>query len=187
MLEMSVTSLRPGNYVFFDRSIFELVTYEHVKPGKGGAFVRLKMKNVESGAVLEKTCDADSRLPQVDVMEHQAQYLYRQGDQFVFMNLESFEQTEIPAEKLGRDAGFMKPEIEVKIIECEGRILGVKLPLSVALKVAETPPGVKGDTVVRGTKPATLETGVVVNVPLFINAGDTIKLDTRTGDYMERA
>ena len=187
MLEVSATTVRPGNYLFVDRGIFELVNYEHVKPGKGGAFVRLRMKNLQSGAVLEKTYDADAKVSQVEVNEHQAQYLYRQGEKFVFMNLDTYDQTEFGDAELGSQAGYLKPDIEVKVLTCEERFIGVRLPTTVELKVSETPPGVKGDTVSRGTKQATLETGIKVNVPLFINPGDTIKLDTRTGDYLERA
>ncbi len=186
MLEVGVTTIRPGNCLLFDRSIFEVVNYEHVKPGKGGAFVRLRMKNAEDGTVLEKTLDADAKVAQVEVIEHAAQYLYRAGEKYIFMNLESYEQTELVGEALGGRTEFLKPDIEVKLLECEGRLIGIELPNTVTLKVANTPPGVKGDTVSRGTKQATLETGFVVNVPLFINQGDEVKINTRSGEYLER-
>jgi len=137
--------------------------------------------------VLEKTYDADAKVVRCEVEEHQAQYLYRQGDKFVFMNMENYEQTEFGDAELGTSTGYLKQDIELKVLTCEDKFIGIRLPITVILKVAETPPGVKGDTVSRGTKQATLETGIVVNVPLFINAGDSIKLDTRTGDYLERA
>lgn len=187
MLDVSATTVRPGNYLSLDRGIWELINYEHVKPGKGGAFVRLRMKNMQTGAVLEKTYDADAKVTRCEVEEHQAQYLYRQGEKFVFMNLETYDQTEFGDAELGSNAGYLKPDIELKVLTCEDKLLGVRLPITVILKVVETPPGVKGDTVSRGTKQATLETGIKVNVPLFINTGDSIKLDTRTGDYLERA
>jgi elongation factor P len=184
--EVKVTTVRPGNYVVVDGNISEVVEYQHVKPGKGGAFVRLKVKNAQNGAVLEKTLDADAKIKTVEVMDHAAQFLFRSGDRVTFMNLESFEQIEMPVSALGGREGFLKNELEVKLEDCEGKILGIKFPTTVELKVQETPPGVKGDTVTRGTKPATLETGFVVNVPLFINTGDMIRLDTRSGEYVER-
>src|SRR5688572_12363442 len=187
MLSIKVTNIRPGNHMAFDRGIWEVTNYEHVKPGKGGAFVRLKIKNVETGAALEKTLDGDASVDQVETEQHNAQFLYQGGGNATFMNLETFEQTEIPVKTLGDQAGYLKENIEVKIVECEGRMLGVKFPTTVVLKVTETPPGVKGDTVSRGTKQATLETGLVVNVPLFITSGEDIRVDTRTGDYVERA
>ena len=169
-----------------DRDIFEVTSYEHVKPGKGGAFVRVKLKNVETGAALDKTIDGDGKVSRVEVTEHKAQFLYRTGDSCTFMDLDTYEQTELSVGIFAREAAFLKADIEVKLLDCEGRILGVKFPTTVALKVVETPPGVKGDTVTRGTKPARLETGFVVNVPLFVNAGDTVRLDTRSGEYLER-
>jgi len=186
MLEVTVTTVRPGNHLSMDRGVWEVVNYEHVKPGKGGAFVRIKLKNIQSGSVLEKTLDGDAKVSTVEVEEHPAQYLYRAGDKYVFMNLETYEQTELGADGLGGEAGYLKPDVEVKFLECEGKLMGVSLPITVALKVVETPPGVKGDTVSRGTKQATLETGIKVNVPLFINSGDMVKLDTRNGEYLER-
>ena len=186
MLEVTVTQIRPGNYVNMERGIYEIVEYQHVKPGKGGAFVRLKMKHVENGSVLEKTLDGDASVSQVEVMEESSQFLFRAGDTCTFMKLQTFDQIELPITALGKQAGFLKADLEVKLVECEGRTLGIKFPNAVDLKVMETPPGVKGDTVTRGTKPATLETGFVVQVPLFINAGETIRLDTRTGDYVSR-
>lgn len=186
MMEVGVTTVRPGTYVKFDQSVFEITNYEHVKPGKGGAFVRLKLKNVETGAALEKTLGGELKITRVEVSEHPAQFLFRAGDVCTFMNLETYDQIELAASSLGEKAGFLKGDIEVKLLDCEGRIMGVTFPTTVDLKIAETPPGVKGDTVSRGTKPATLETGITVNVPLFINPGDVVRLDTRTGEYVER-
>ena len=185
-MDVGVTTVRPGAYLKIDQSIFEITNYEHVKPGKGGAFVRLKLKNVETGAALDKTFGGETKVTRVEVSEHPAQFLFRAGDTCTFMNLESYDQIEMPVGALSEKAGYLKADIEVKLAECDGRILGVKFPVTVDLKITETPPGVKGDTVSRGTKPATLETGIVVNVPLFINPGDVIRLDTRSGDYVER-
>ena len=186
MTEVKVTTVRPGNYVVVDGNISEVVEYQHVKPGKGGAFVRLKTKNAQTGAVLEKTLDADAKIKTVEVMDQVAQFLFRSGENVTFMNTENFEQIEMAVSALGGQEGFLKAEMEVKLQDCEGKVLGVKFPTTVNLKVQETPPGVKGDTVTRGTKPATVETGLVVQVPLFINTGDVIKLDTRSGEYVER-
>jgi elongation factor P len=187
LLEVTVTHIRPGQHIQMDRGIWLVTNYEHVKPGKGGAFVRIKIKNVQTGAALEKTLDGDARVQQVETIDQAAQFLYRTGDACTFMNLETYDQVELPVSLFPEQAGFLKESIEVKLTECEGRILGVKFPTTVTLKVIETPPGVKGDTVTRGTKQATLETGHVANVPLFINAGDILRIDTRTGDYVERA
>lgn len=186
MLSVPVTSVRPGAYIRLESGLFEIVEYQHVKPGKGGAFVRLKLKNMENGTVLEKTVNSDSKVNQVEVTEHSAQFLYRGGDNFIFMNLENYEQIEISKQNLEGQAGYLKPDVEVKMLHCEGAMIGMTLPTTVDLKIVETPPGVKGDTVSRGTKPATMETGIVVQVPLFIAAGETVRLDTRTGEYVER-
>lgn len=187
MLDVKVTNIRPGNYISMDRGIWEVTNYEHVKPGKGGAFVRIKIKNVQTGAALEKTIDGDGSVSQVETNDHPAQFLYKTGDMCTFMNLQSYEQVELPTSLFPDQAGFLKENIEVKLTECEDKYLGVKFPTTVVMKVVETPPGVKGDTVTRGTKQATLETGYVVNVPLFINAGEEIRVDTRSGGYVERA
>jgi len=186
MVEVGVTSLRSGNYIRIDRGIWAITNYEHVKPGKGGAFVRLKLKNVETGAALDKTMGGATKVTRVDVTEHAAQFLFRSGDTCTFMNLETYDQIELPVSSLDEKAGYLKSELAVKLLDCEGRILGVTFPITVDLKITETPPGVKGDTVSRSMKPATMETGIVVNVPLFIKAGDVIRLDTRTGEYVER-
>ena len=187
MLEVTVTHIRPGQHIQMDRGIWLVTNYEHVKPGKGGAFVRIKIKNVQTGAALEKTLDGDARVQQVETLDQVAQFLYRAGEICTFMNLETYDQVELPTSLFPEQAGFLKENIEVKLTECEGKILGVKFPTTVVLTVKETPPGVKGDTVTRGTKQAVMETGHVANVPLFINTGDALRIDTRTGDYVERA
>jgi elongation factor P len=186
MLEVTVTTIRPGNHISMDRGIWEITNYEHVKPGKGGAFVRIKLKNVQTGAALEKTIEGNARVQRVEMEEHAAQFQFRAGDKATFMNMETYDQVELPVSLFASQAGFLKGDIEVKLLECEGKVLGVKFPTSVELTVVETPPGVKGDTVSRGTKQATFETGHVTNVPLFINVGDVVRLDTRTGGYVER-
>lgn len=186
MLDLAVTHVRPGGYVALERGIYEVITYEHHKPGKGGAVVRLKLKHLDTGTTLEKTMDADAKVSVVEVSDEPAQFLFRGGDVATFMMLESFEQVELSVAALGGNAGYLKPDIEVKLVECEGKVLGVKFPNSVDLKVTDTPPGVKGDTVTRGTKPATMETGIVVQVPLFINPGEMIRVDTRSGEYVGR-
>ena len=187
MLSIKVTAIRPGNHIALDRGIWEVTNYEHVKPGKGGAFVRIKIKNVQTGSALEKTLDGDAAVQMVETVDRPATFLYKTGELCTFMNLESYDQVELPTSLFPDQVGFLKENIEVRLTECEEKILGVKFPTTVVLKVTETPPGVKGDTVTRGTKQATFETGYVTNVPLFINTGDDLRIDTRTGDYVERA
>lgn len=186
MLSVPVTSVRPGMHLKLDSGIFTISEYQHVKPGKGGAFVRLKLKRLDDGSVLEKTVPGDSKVSRVEVSEQNAQFLYRAGDNFVFMNMETYEQIELPLSGLDKQAGYLKPDVEVKMLQCEGTMMGIELPTTVDMKVIETPPGLRGDTVSRVTKPATLETGLVVQVPLFVNTGEMIRLDTRSGEYLER-
>lgn len=186
MLHVGVTTIRPGNHLELNGEIFEVTNYEHVKPGKGGALVRLKLKSMETGASLDKTYDGSAKVSRVEVTAHPAQFLFKSGEACTFMNLETYDQLELPISLLKRQAGFLKESLEVTLLDCEGTILGVKFPTTVELKIVETPPGVKGDTVSRSTKQATLETGVVVHVPLFLATGDVIRLDTRSGEYVGR-
>ena len=139
MLEVTSTTIRPGNHVLLDRGIWEVTNYEHVKPGKGGAFIRIKLKNVQTGAALDKTIDADARIQRVEMEEHAAQFQFRAGDTATFMNMETYDQVEIPVSLFESQVGFLKGDIEVKLLECEGKILGVKFPTSVTLKVVDTP------------------------------------------------
>lgn len=166
---------------------WQVVEFQHVKPGKGAAFVRAKMRNLCTGAVVERTFNAGERLPKARIDRREMQYLYESDGMYVFMDNESFEQLELTKETLGNALNFLKENMDVKIMIYETRVLGVDLPNTVELTVVETEPGIKGDTATGGSKNATMDTGYVVKVPLFINEGDVLAIDTRTGDYISRA
>ena len=183
----STAEFRRGLKIEIDGKVYVIVEFQHVKPGKGGAFVRTKLKNLETGQVVEQTFRSGAKVGKPDFEEKYVQYLYQEGDQYVFMDNTTYDQIYVPAENLGDAVNFMYPNIEVQVSYFNGKAIGVELPVSVVLEVTETEPGVKGDTATGATKPATLETGYTVQVPLFINEGDKLKIDTRTGEYQERA
>jgi elongation factor P len=158
-----------------------------VKPGKGGAFVRTKLKNVRSGAVVEKTFRADEKVPLAKIDKREMQYLYREGNSYVFMDTESYDQVHVDATDLGDSVKYLKEGDSAVLPTYEGQIVGVELPAAVELAVAETEPGIQGDRVSGARKTATLETGLVVQVPLFVEPGERVKVDTRTGEYLARA
>ena len=184
---ISAGDFRNGVTFEMDGTVMQVIEFQHVKPGKGAAFVRAKMRNLCTGAVVERTFNAGERMPKARIDRREMQYLYESDGMYVFMDNETFEQTELSKETLGNALNFLKENMDVKIMIYEGRVLGVDLPNTVELTVVETEPGIKGDTATNATKPATLETGAEVRVPLFINEGDMIRIDTRTGEYMERA
>ena len=184
---ISTNDFRTGVTVTIDGDAWQVVEFQHVKPGKGAAFVRAKMRNLCTGAVVERTFNAAERMPKAVVDRRAMQYLYQNGDLYVFMDNETYEQSELSKEQLGNAINFLKENMEAKIMVYDTRILGVELPNTVELKVQETEPGIKGDTATGGSKNATLETGYVVKVPLFINEGDVLRIDTRSGEYIERA
>jgi len=162
------------------------VEFQHVKPGKGSAFVRTKLKNVQTGAVIDRTFRSGDKVEEVRLEKRQMQYLYAEGDIYHFMDAETYEQLGIPAGTVGEAAHFLKENETAYVLIALEKPIGVELPKFVELAVVHTEPGVKGDTATGAVKPATLETGAVVNVPLFVNQGDVLKIDTRTGDYVER-
>jgi elongation factor P len=167
--------------------LFSVVEFQHVKPGKGGAFVRTKLKNVRTGAVIERTYRADEKLEQAIIDKREMQYLYRDGNHFVFMDNTSYDQMNVDETALASSSGFLK-EGDSAVLQMYGsEIVGVDLPAAVVLTVTQTEPGVQGDRVSGARKPATLETGLVVQVPLFVNEGDALKIDTRSGEYITRA
>ncbi|MFC0082345.1 elongation factor P [Aciditerrimonas ferrireducens] len=186
---MAVTTndLRNGMTLDLPDGLFAVVEFQHVKPGKGGAFVRTKLKNVRTGAVLERTFRADERVEQAIVEKREMQLLYREGDSLVFMDATSFEQLPVPVAAVAEAARFLKDGDSAVLQLYQGEVVGVDLPAAVELAVTETEPGVQGDRVSGARKPATLETGLVVQVPLFVNVGDRVKVDTRTGEYITRA
>lgn len=186
MASVSTSEFRNGLKIEMAGEPFIMVDFQHVKPGKGGAFVRTKLKSLKTGSVLEKTFRSGEKVDAADVEEKEMQYLYKDKDSYVFMDNESYEQVFLSKAQLGGSENYLQDNINVTVLFHNKNALGVTLPTFVELKIAETAPGVKGDTVSGGNKPATLETGAVVNVPLFLNEGDVVKIDTRTGEYMER-
>ena len=182
----STAEFRRGLRIEIDGKAFIIVESPHVKPGKGGAFVRTKLKNLETGQVLEQTFRSGAKVEKPDLEEKYVQYLYQDGDQYVFMENETYDQVFIGQEYLADAIPYLYPNIEMSVLYFNGRPIGVELPTTVVLEVTSTEPGVKGDTATGATKPATLETGLVVQVPLFIGEGEKLKIDTRTGEYLER-
>ena len=183
---LSTTDFRRGLKIEMDGVPYEIVDFLHVKPGKGGAFIRTKLKNMINGRVVENTFRSGEKMVKPDLESKDMQYLYREAEDFVFMDMESYEQMHAGAAQLGEKGGYLKDGMELKMLLYKGQPLDIDLPASVVLEITETEPGVKGDTVSGATKPAVLETGITVNVPLFVNIGDKIKVDTRTGTYIGR-
>ena len=179
--------LRPGMKIELDGVPFVVTDYQWVKPGKGGAFNRTKLKNMRTGSIVERTFRTEEKLPAAELEEKRVQFLYQTGDELHFMDTESYEQFFLSEEQLKDTRKFLKEEMVVTIVSHRGSPLAVEVPTFVELAVTETDPGVRGDTASGGSKPATLETGAVIQVPLFINVGDRLRVDTRTGTYIERA
>ena len=177
---------RNGMTFEMDGQVYRIVEFQHVKPGKGAAFVRTKLKNVMNGSVLEKTFNPSEKYENAQVERREMQYLYEDGGLYYFMDVESYEQIPLNKEQLGDALMFVKENMNVKILSYKGNVFGVEPPTFVELEITETEPGFKGDTATGANKPAIVETGAKVNVPLFVNQGDVIRIDTRTGEYMER-
>jgi elongation factor P len=183
---ISTADFRTGLTIETDGDIYQIIEFQHVKPGKGGAFVRTKLRNLRTGSVTDKTFRAGERMEQAIIDRRAMQFLYRAGDEYTFMDMETFDQTSLLAEKIGDGAGYLKPDMEVSVVRYQDELLGVEIPNTADLVVSQTDPGLRGDTATGGNKPATLETGAVVNVPLFIDEGDVVRVDTRTGAYVQR-
>ena len=184
---MATTSdISKGSNIRYKKGIYTIVDFQHVKPGKGSAFVRLKLKNVESGQVLEETVRAGANIDFIRIERKMFQYLYTDGNLYYFMDKNTYEQIPIHKDLLSSAISYLKEGIDVTCLFIEEKSIGVELPMFIELTVTKTEPGHKGNTVSSGTKPATTETGLKVNVPLFMNVGDVIKIDTRTGEYLER-
>ena len=186
-MAVSTNDLKNGMSLDLPEGLFSVVEFQHVKPGKGGAFVRTKLKNVRSGAVIERTYRADEKLEQAIIDKRDMQFLYRDGTDFVFMDTTSYEQLQVPPDALGEAPNYLKEGDEANVQMYNNEIVGVELPAAVELTVTETEPGMQGDRVSGARKPATLQTGHVVQVPLFVNIGDVLKIDTRSGEYLPRA
>jgi elongation factor P len=183
---ISVNDLKTGLTLDLDNGLWSVVEFLHVKPGKGAAFVRTKLKNVETGQVVEKTFRAGEKVGKATLDRRAMQYLYKEGSDFVMMDNETYEQLTVTAAQVGDGIKYLKENLEVSILLHDGKIIGVDIPAHVELKIVDTPPSEKGNTSQGGTKPATTESGAVVNVPFFISNGDTIRIDTRTNEYLDR-
>lgn len=183
---ISVNDLRTGLTIEVDNDIWQVIEFQHVKPGKGAAFVRTKLRSLRGNGIQEKTFRAGEKVARAHLENRKMQYLYASGDTHTFMDMETYEQLELPASQIQEQLNYLKENMEVHILIFQGETLGVEVPNTVELKVVETEPGIKGDTASGGSKPATLETGFTVQVPLFVNEGDTIVIDTRTGEYVSR-
>src|SRR6478672_3731026 len=184
---VNTNQFKNGMHIELDGSVWRIVEFQHVKPGKGGAFVRTKLKALDSGAVVDKTFRAGEKFPRVHTEVKNVQYLYEDGSEVHFMDTETYEQFAVPRSDLEEELTFMQPNATVQVLAVNGKPSSVQLPASVELEVVDTEPGVKGDTVSNVTKPATLETGAVVQVPLFVNVGERIRVDTREARYISRA
>jgi elongation factor P len=182
----TTNDLKNGLVLNLDGELWAVVEFQHVKPGKGGAFVRTTLKNVLSGKVVDKTFNAGTKVETASVDKRTMQYLYADGDDFIFMDLSTYDQVHVPAATIGEGSNYLLPEAEVVIATHEGVPLYVELPTSVVLEITYTEPGLQGDRSSAGTKPATVETGAEIQVPLFINTGDKLKVDSRDGSYLGR-
>ena len=187
MPAITTNDLKTGITLELDNGLFQVIEFQHVKPGKGGAFVRTKLRNVRTGNVFEKTFNAGIRVEQAIINREEMQFLYRDGDDYVFMNNESYEQMNVAPAALGEAADFIIEGMTAQVAFFSGEIISVEIPASVELAIAETEPGVQGDRVSGARKPATLETGKVIQVPLFVEIGDRVKVDTRSAEYITRA
>ncbi|ADI01194.1 MULTISPECIES: elongation factor P [Syntrophothermus] len=183
---ISVNDFRTGLTIEVEGDVWQVVEFQHVKPGKGAAFVRAKMKNIRSGAVIERTFRAGEKVPRARLDKREMQYLYNDGEDYIFMDTQSYDQISLSKDQIGDGIKYLKEQMVIQVLLYQGQILGVEMPNFVELEVVETEPGIKGDTATGGTKSAVLETGATVQVPLFVNVGDRVRIDTRTGEYIER-
>lgn len=183
---ISAGDFRNGLTFEYDGNVYQVVEFQHVKPGKGAAFVRTKMKNVMTGAVVERTFNPTEKVEPARIERKDMEYLYEDSGLYYFMDQETYEQIPLGEEQLGNALKFVMENMVVKILSYKGNVFAVEPPTFVEMKVIETEPGVKGNTATNVTKPATVESGAVITVPMFVNEGDTIRIDTRTGEYMER-
>ena len=184
---ISASDFRNGMTIEIDGNVCQIVEFQHVKPGKGAAFVRTKYKNVKTGSVVERSFNPNEKFEQAQLTRQDMQFIYADGDLYYFMDQDTYEQTPIHQDKIGDGIKFLKEEMVCKVVSYKGDIFQVELPITVILEITECEPGVKGDTANNASKYATLETGAVVKVPLFVNQNEKIKVDTRTGEYLERA
>jgi len=185
-MSISTNDLKNGMTLDLEGGLFQVVEFQHVKPGKGGAFVRTKLRNVRLGTTVEKTFRADEKVEQAVIDKREMQYLYPEGDEYVFMDTQSYDQLQVPVKSLGDAAGFLLEGNTAVLQMYKDEIVGVDLPAAVEMDITYTEPGLQGDRSSAGRKPATVQTGLTVQVPLFVNTGDRIKVDTRSGEYITR-
>lgn len=183
---ISSNDFRPGVTIVLDGAVWRVVEFLHVKPGKGSAFVRTKLKNAQTGSVVERTFRAGETVPQANLEKSTMQHTYKEGDDYVFMDMETYEESRLSANQIGDRVKYLKDGMEVNVVRWDEQVLEVELPNSVVLEITQTDPGLRGDTATGGTKPATLETGATVMVPLFITTGERIRIDTRNDTYLGR-
>jgi elongation factor P len=183
---ISSNDFRPGVSIELDGNVWKVVSFLHVKPGKGSAFVRTELKNVQTGKTLERTFRAGESVPQANLEKSSMQHTYKDGEDYVFMEMETYEEARLSAKQIGTPVKYLKEGMEVNVVRWGDKVMEVELPNSVVLEITQTDPGVKGDTATGGTKPAIVETGAQVMVPLFISIGEKIKIDTRTDSYLGR-
>ncbi|MBS7240047.1 MAG: elongation factor P [Acetatifactor sp.] len=184
---ISAGDFRNGITIEYENNVYQIIDFQHVKPGKGAAFVRTKLKNIKNGGVVEKTFRPTEKCPQARIDRKDMQYLYNDGDMYIFMDVENYEQLSLSQDAIGDALKFVKENDMCKICSHNGSVFSVEPPMFVELEITETEPGFKGDTATGASKPAIVETGAQVMVPLFVNQGDKIKIDTRTGEYLSRA
>lgn len=187
MAQISTADFKTGMTIDLPEGLFQISDFQHVKPGKGGAFVRTTLKNVRTGAVLDKTFRAGEKMERAMIDKREMQYLYNDGHNFVFMNTDTYDQMEVPPDTLGDVVNYLIESNNANLLMYGDEIVGVDLPAAVVMEITETEPGVQGDRVSGARKPATVETGLIVQVPLFVEQGEKIKVDTRSGEYLERA
>ena len=183
---IACNDLRPGTRFLLDGAVYQVIEYQHHKPGKGGAMVRTKLRNLKTGATVDRTFRPEEKFPLAEIEERKLQFLYRQGEAFHFMDTSNYEQLSLPSSQLGSAPNYLKEGVIISIQFHHQEPVEVLLPIFVELQVTKSDPGIRGDTASGGSKPATLETGMVIQVPLFIEEGDIVKVDTRTGSYSER-
>lgn len=183
---MDTSDFRNGLSIIYDNDIYTIVEFQHVKPGKGGAFVRSRLKNLRTGATIDKTWRAGEKMDQAILERRPMQYLYQQDGDYYLMDMDTFEQIAVPQSKIGAQAKYLKENTDVQVVLHRDDIIGVNVPDFMELAVVETDPGIRGDTASGGSKPATVEGGAVIQVPFFVNVGDKVKVDTRTDTYLER-
>lgn len=183
---ISTNDLRTGTTIELDGELYSVIDFQHVKPGKGSPFVRTKLKNIKTGYTLEKTFNAGEKVGRAHIDRHEMQYLYHTGSEYVFMDTANYEQHHFDEKLLGEGVKYLKESMVVAAMSHEGQVFGIEFPNFVDLKIVATEPGLRGDRAQAGTKPATVETGAVVQVPLFVETGDVVQIDTRTGQYLKR-